>query len=313
MESLEQHGSSEDYESSEEYGKKDVATTEHTTAKTITMVDGRMERHKLTYINPTLNYTDILAGIRLRDSRCRHLPSAWSDDADQTGIYRGSLISTIIEMSDNEFPPNIFYHFCKMRYLTAEYQHLKRIEAKDFENAAALYRLDLTGNDIERIEANVFQHATNLSVINLPNNKIEFVDEQAFNYTQFRRIDFSDNKIMAWKWQPFDARLYQFTMNNNFTYQISAIGIPEWSIIPKPFKLIASNNPLVNSSDSIHVKAHEVDIQNNTLKWVIIYPLTTKLNAQNNSVSQIILEEDGNEFNMTVLNLSNNQWWNYRS
>lgn len=102
-------------------------------------------------------------------------------------------------MTDTEFPPHIFYHFCKFRRFTLTNQHLNRIEAKDFENANHLNYLDLSGNDIERIEANIFRNAPVLDMIRLANNKIEFVDDQAFDFTRIRRLNLDGNKIAAFK------------------------------------------------------------------------------------------------------------------
>lgn len=211
-------------------------------------------------------------------------------------------------MSDNEFPPHLFYHFCRLRHLTLANQHVKRIEDKDFENANHLNYLDLSGNDIERINGNVFRHALNLSIIDLANNKIEFIDDEAFDYTMIRRLNLDGNNIKTvFKWRPFDDKLYQFTLNNNVTYEIRRIRTSaEWNRVVRPFTLDASNNPLVNSSDSIRVKAHEMDLQNNTLAWVTIYRVTTKLEAQNNHISRIVLEEDGIAFQLKYLNLSKN-------
>lgn len=96
-------------------------------------------------------------------------------------------------MSDTESPPHIFYHFCRFRRFTLTNQHLKRIDAKDFEYANHLNFLDLSGNDIERIEANVFRNAPALNMILMANNQIEFVDDQAFDFTIIRRLNLEGN------------------------------------------------------------------------------------------------------------------------
>lgn len=126
-------------------------------------------RSQSTHINPAPNYTNIVSDIK-RDQQCKNLPPSWIVDSGQEDISRSFVEFTISQMSSNEFPPHLFYHFCRLRHLTLANQRLKQIEANDFKNAHYLNYLDLSGNDIERIEANVFNHAANLSIIDLANN-----------------------------------------------------------------------------------------------------------------------------------------------
>lgn len=148
-------------------------------------------------------------------------------------------------------------------------------------------------------------------MILLANNQIEFVDDQAFDFTIIRRLNLEGNKIAAFKWQPFDNKLYRFVWNNNSTYVIEASDMSTWDT---SFQLDASNNSFVNSSDFIRTKTDQIDFQNNGLLWLPIYPQTTKLEAQNNRISQIVFEEEtyGNrrwgplEYELNELNLSNN-------
>lgn len=190
-------------------------------------------------------------------------------------------------MTDTEFPPHYFYHFCRTRRLTLSEQHLEQIEAKDFENADYLYYLDLSGNEIERIEANVFQNTPVLNIIVLSKNKIEFIDDQAFDYKKLLRLQLEGNKITALKWQPLDYVSYNFVWNNNSTYAIHTVDMTDWD---NSFRLEASNNPFVISSEPIYMKTEQMVLRNNDLTWLPIYRKTKRLDAQNNRISRIVLE-----------------------
>lgn len=201
-----------------------------------------------------------------------------------------------------EIPQYIFYHFCELKRLKLTHQHLKAIQPADFEKSSHLWHLNLSHNDITRIGANVFEKSTDLREIDLSFNQIEFIDETAFQPERLYALHLQHNKLTKVKWELFHpSSIRELTLNDNKIVSIDS-SVVLWGMIA--FDI--SNNTLKNSTHPILVHGVAIKARNTGIHTLIIYPQTLKLDARDNQITKIILEEASSEFNITSLNLRNN-------
>lgn len=233
---------------------------------------------------------------------CKHHP-AW------TIIRNGVIVDdrtvsnlTINRMLTPEIPQYIFYHFCELKRLKITNQHLKAILPVDFEKSSHLRHLNLSHNDITRIRANVFENSYDLREIDLSFNQIEFIDDTAFQPERLYAIYLQHNKLSKVKWELFHpSSIRELILNDNNIVSIDS-SVVLWGMIA--FDI--SNNALKNSTHPILVHGMAIKARNTGIHTLILYPQTLKLDARDNQISKIILEEASSEFNVTSLNLRNN-------
>lgn len=261
----------------------------------------------LTFLNPGPTYKD-----KYEDQQwhCKYEP-AWSQIQDGAVSEYREPWHLIVNRSEpnspewaNKFPPLIFYHFCSLFHFDMVNQHLKYIEAADFEQAEKLTSLNLSHNEIVRIETNTFGNANKLETIDLSYNSIEFIDYSAFDVTELKWLHLHHNKLSDVKWELFYQRVIKgFTLTDNYNLVIYT---EDYSV--RTFDV--SNNLLENKTVAIPVKSDEIIIRNIGILSVTIFPLVTKLEAPNNQIAKIVLEDADQEFQLKTLNLANNQLTN---
>lgn len=264
---------------------------------------------KLVSINVESNYTeDFDRNIIFEEDapKCKHHPS-WIVAQNEIIIRnRGAENITISRMSNSEFPPKIFYHFCKLERFELTHQHLNHVEAEYFENAHNLRFLNLSHNDIERIGRLPFGNQSNWIHMNidLSFNQIEFIEDGAFQYYDLHSLYLDHNKLTTVKWYQFhQVTLHELTLNDNKIMYIDyGIGQNIFYI----WNVDISYNPLENNMD-FRFKSGITNLQNTGIQKAFIYPLSYRINAQYNQVSEIVLLSDDFDLNqLASLNLSRN-------
>lgn len=234
-------------------------------------------------------------------TECKHQPAWMAFQKEKIARERSTGLS-INRMSDNEFPSKLFYHFCKLERFEMTHQHLEKVEPEYFENAQHLRFLNLSHNAIERIGRRSFGNQTYLISIDLSFNQIEFIDEEAFEVFYLTEFYLDHNRLTTINWDQFGPfRPLNLTLNDNNIAHIS--GIKKDLNYMNLFDI--SNNPL---EEEIQVDSGRINLQNTGVERVFIFSFTSRLNAQNNKISEIVVSVDYNPLYdcLKSLNLSKN-------
>lgn len=262
---------------------------------------------ELVYLNPAPDFRKIgepvavpTAGHRykLELEDCKQSP-AWDISLDGQSIdYRQYTYLKINKIVQHQFPPHIFQHFCQLRGLSLAFSQLNAIESEHFENADHLRHLNLSYNEITQIGARTFDNLKMLDTIDLSFNRIEFIDDHAFNHPPLlAHLDLRNNKLSTIDWQ----QLLPHPLGQR------ASKSPDISIQFDIDHFDVSNNPWQWSKcRPIAVNGSGVHLENIGLRKLAIFSRTWIVLAANNRISEIVLEEPNQRYNLQLLNVSHN-------
>lgn len=203
------------------------------------------------------------------------------------------------------------------RELEAQSNRISEIVLEGTEaDAYELNSLNLTQNEFTTIPTAALSKLARLKSLDLSFNRIEFIADDALSgssFHQLRHIYLQNNRIASPKWEQIVSPVARFVLNDHSVARMESRHIPLTSLTDfyengkYPTRhLDVSNNPFVNTSEAIRVIADHMDLRNNGIERVVVFPQTTKLEAQDNRITQIVLEGTLQEFNLTALNLTYN-------
>lgn len=245
-------------------------------------------------------------------SDCNEYNLKWIEKNSQSyNRYTNDLAINRIQSSQApRIPPYIFVNFCRLKRLTITNQRLTNISEKDFSKSRHLEFLNLSHNAIERLENGVFVECLQLKEIDLSYNQIVYIGVEAFDLETLTDIHLQHNKLAAFDIEKVLVYILvgtpQFTFMDDFTYLIE---VDDLLAEDHVIRVDLSNNPLKNSSDCINIHSSTVfdmKMQNVTVQNVFISTWIRYLEAPNNRISSIILEDTNEDFRLFSLNLRNN-------
>lgn len=219
---------------------------------------------------------------------------------------RKSKNITITKTLYHGFPPYIFKQFYELQRFEMSHQGLTHIEKGHFDNSEMLINLNLSHNYIAELSPSIFWHMRKIEVIDLSFNNIWTVPDSTFLRNNLTSLYLHNNNLTAITWDMFNmGGLQHLTLRDNNILFI------EWKAYASGLIIGAidlSNNPLVKSNSSIQVEGLCINIENTGVEEAWILPKMQSLRAENNKISKINLQEEGQtEFQLKSLNLSNNQ------
>lgn len=245
--------------------------------------------------------------------------------------YRWSSVSElkIVNASINKIPSMIFRKLTSLIKLNASEIGLVEIKRDDFEYAKNLKLLNLTKNKIEKLDSLLFMHCKQLVEIDLSENEISEVKDSTFEgiSMNIEKVNLSGNKIkslkedfLAYLIQDAKSKIVSISLNDN---QIEFIEKSSVSVAKNSTKLSLQlmnnklkafdlcglsfwvlnlkNNQIESYTQPISV--NRLDISENKLQALRILNDTTYLNADNNEITKLEIE-DGSL--LEILRLSGN-------
>lgn len=233
--------------------------------------------------------------------------------------YLDSELSSFTEMqcknsTFKKIPLILFQKFSGLCKFAAKSVQLEEIARDDFKFAEFLDSLDLSNNDIIELRNLVFFYAKRLETINLSFNKIKFIHEGAFDDMSENLIslDLSFNQIASFKEDFFitlgnkentnleiklNGNLIEFieaSMNNSALKEIfiSTLNLDDNRLkFFNSSKLTFGNLQLGNNRlESFEISAEKLELSNNKLKELKIANTAIYINAKNNSITSLKID-----------------------
>lgn len=273
-----------------------------------------------------------------------------ADDSQEKGEWKsldGSFDSineqdateiVIVESTDNRIPLHFFQQFPDIKSLKITDKRLKSIETADLLHANALFRLNVSHNDIDSIAAFAFDSALKLTEIDLSFNLLNDLNENIFTSYSIKYLYLHNNQLNAVNAHWFENLLYLrvLTLNNN---RIRAIDFRLFEFMPTIYVLHLHSNEITDvhndgpeheqlqqprslqtfsmhdnavALESLHLiwlNADTIDVRNTGAQICHISQRMRTVIASNNDIREINLDNLSvpHENALVTLHLANNQ------
>lgn len=204
----------------------------------------------------------------------------WSGHIQTRGRQYNTKHIVITKMLNTDFPPNIFYQFCRLESLDITEQGIKSISTEDLSKAEYLKYLNLSNNYIEALPPSMKLLLPRLETIDLTNNKIQRIEGNTFALS-VRNILLSRNNIDNWYTACFagTTNLLELVLMDN--------------------DLAQSPNIYINEISNLE----NVDVSRTNISSIYIQFQMLKYRASGNLISQITLPADASSSNFKLLEL----------
>ncbi|XP_052895896.1 protein artichoke-like [Anopheles moucheti] len=250
----------------------------------------------------TANYYDCL----FRDVIIR-------SEADADSIFFGvqNFNDTSIAFRDSSMvvlPKKIFETFPAIQYLLSDACHIQKLLGGTFANAQRLQELHLFDNRLTRLNNFVFNGALQLQILSLYNNTIKQLEEHAFDGLGHLRMLYMDENQLEKLPEGIFSGLEELEILELQHNRIKEINDDQFLLCPMLRELNLSAN-MINTFNMSQLqslnKLETLDIARNYLDEVFVTKYLRTLNAQENQISRILMDQ-GDFFQLTHLNLSRN-------
>ncbi|XP_053674431.1 leucine-rich repeat-containing protein 15-like [Anopheles nili] len=250
----------------------------------------------------TANYYDCL----FRDVIIRSEPEA-------DGVFFGvqNFNDTSIAFRDSSMvvlPKKIFETFPAIQYLSSDGCHIQRLLGGTFANAQRLQELHLYDNRLTRLANFVFNGALQLEILSLYNNTIRELEEHAFDGLGHLRLLYMDENRLERLPDGVFSGLEELQILELQHNRIKEITDDQFVLCPMLRELNLSAN-MVSTFNMTQLqllnKLETLDVARNYLDEVFVTKYVRTLNAQENQISRILMDQ-GDFFQLAHLNLSRN-------
>ncbi|ETN59737.1 leucine-rich repeat transmembrane neuronal protein 2 [Anopheles darlingi] len=205
-------------------------------------------------------------------------------------------------------PKKIFETFPAIQYLSSDACHIQKLLGGTFANAQRLQELHLYDNRISRLNNFVFNGALQLEILSLYNNTIKLVEEHAFDGLGHLRLLYMDENQLEKLPEGVFSGLEELQILELQHNRIREIGEDQFVLCVMLRELNLSANQIstfnMTQLQSLN-KLETLDIARNYLDEVFVTKYVRTLNAQENQISRIVIDQ-GDFFQLTHLNLSRN-------
>ncbi|XP_035916766.1 carboxypeptidase N subunit 2-like [Anopheles stephensi] len=250
----------------------------------------------------TANYYDCL----FRDVIIRS-----ETDADSIFFGVQNFNDTSIAFRDSSMvvlPKKIFETFPAIQYLSSDACHIQKLLGGTFANAQRLQELHLYDNRLTRLNNFVFNGALQLEILSLYNNTIKQLEEHAFDGLGHLRLLYMDENQLEKLPEGIFSGLEELQILELQHNRIKEINDDQFVLCPMLRELNLSAN-MINTFNMSQLqslnKLETLDIARNYLDEVFVTKYLRTLNAQENQISRILMDQ-GDFFQLTHLNLSRN-------
>uniref|UniRef100_A0A240PLM3 Uncharacterized protein n=1 Tax=Anopheles christyi TaxID=43041 RepID=A0A240PLM3_9DIPT len=250
----------------------------------------------------TANYYDCL----FRDVIIR-------SEADADSIFFGvqNFNDTSIAFRDSTMvvlPKKIFETFPAIQYLSSDACNIQKLLGGTFANAQRLQELHLYDNRLTRLNNFVFNGALQLEILSLYNNTIKLLEEHAFDGLGHLRLLYMDENQLEKLPEGIFSGLEELQILELQHNRIKEINDDQFLLCPMLRELNLSANMIstfnMSQLQSLN-KLETLDIARNYLDEVFVTKYLRTLNAQENQINRIVMDQ-GDFFQLTHLNLSRN-------
>lgn len=203
---------------------------------------------------------------------------------------------TILKASSSQIPKYLFSVFPQLVNFDMSHQNVARIVPADFENATDLENLDMSYNIIEQLDLEVFTNAPNLTKIDFSHNLISVINFPADlkDTNKFKEIDLHNNRLVSFSTPTGSfSKLLRLTLTDNLLEEVSpTFPYTKKGAIKRLQSVELSDNPTLRAMGPIRIDSNSVHISNSSVRTLFIFPKILRLNASNNNIFEIIMEDD---------------------